>query len=63
MISYENFFRVDSKTNASMASAGGNRDNSKYLLEESVIIDNKKCMLKLFGDCIEVINNSGDDNL
>ena len=46
-----------------MTSAGGNQENSKYLLEEGVIIDNEKCILKLFGDCIEVINNSGNDNV
>ena len=39
------------------------RKNSKFLLEESVICDNENCNLRLFGDCIKVVSNSGDDSV
>ena len=39
------------------------RKSSKFLLEESVICENKQCKLKLFGDCIEVVTRLGDDSL
>ena len=37
-------------------------ENSKFLLEENIICDDLNCKIKLYGDCIEIVDETKHDS-